>query len=104
MKKFVTNRCRALLPGVLIDYLWQLTHESEAPRQKFVLTAFPNSRGERQEIAIYRGNESSWRSVFGFNAIDAIVKVERNEQFWRMQLSDYSRKIADNQVESIVLH
>lgn len=80
IQKFATQSCKNLLPKVLVDYLWQLAAESDAATQTFILSPKYEDVGEVQDILHRRSGFSSWRRVFGFQPVEAVVEVRLTGQ------------------------
>lgn len=92
MMLYVSNGCQSRLPAVLIEYLWKLAAEdlyfhSDGERQVFLLSAKYTGAGEIQDILIRRAGASSWRTVFGYQPVDAAVEVytEGNDAYMALQ-------------------
>lgn len=80
IQKQTTAACQNLLPQVLIDYLWQLAGENQARIQTFILSPKYVGTSEVQEILHRRNNFSSWRRVFGYQPVEAVVEVHTTGQ------------------------
>ena len=85
--KFTEESCINSVPGVLIDYLWQLIAEDEAFNQVFVLK--PRRLGDRevQDIAVFTVNGSFERTVFGCEPVDATLEIGKRGDDVVMSLS-----------------
>ena len=75
--KFTEESCINSVPGVLIDYLWELIAENDTYSQVFVLK--PRRLGDRevQDIAVFTVNDSSERTVFGCEPVDATLEIRK---------------------------
>lgn len=78
----------ALLPKVLLEYIWKLVAESDVAKQIFVLTKKHTGCGDLQDILIRREQCSSWRSVFGYAPLNATIEVTRQGGDYAMALQN----------------
>jgi hypothetical protein len=85
--KFTEESCINSVPGVLIDYLWELIAEDDAYSQVFVLK--PRCLGDRevQDITVFTDNGSFERTVFGCEPVDATLKIGKQGDDVVMSLS-----------------
>lgn len=90
MQKITTSACQEQLPQVLIDYLWQLAGEGEGDTgvHSFVLSPKYVGGGQVQDILHRHNNFSSWRRVFGYPPVQAVVQVQFTGQRALMSLAD----------------
>ena len=85
---FTTEECMALLPKVLLDYIWKLVAERNVAKQIFVLTRKQTGCGDFQDILIRRNQYSSWRSVFGYEPLNVTIEVTRQGKDYAMALQN----------------
>lgn len=82
----VSTGCRRQLPPVLIDYIERLALEGEERSQTFLLTPKQTGSGPVQDILIRCGRTASWRRVFGYEPVRAVVEVFAIGGEWYMAL------------------
>lgn len=75
MRRSTTPACRQLLPQALIDYLWRLAGPDDEGVHSFTLSAKYTGGSQVQEILHLHNNFSSWRRVFGYPPVNAVVQV-----------------------------
>lgn len=76
---FVTAECKDLLPESMVGFLWRLAEQNGAEHQQFILSRKYTENGEAQDILHRAGKMSSWRRVFGGEAVEAAVEVRTTD-------------------------
>ncbi len=91
MTRIVAPEIKAMLPQVLIDYLWgliQADSDKESKEQTFTLV--PGSLGGReiQDILHTCGNSSAWHRVFGIVPLRCEIQINNDNKSWYMFMDD----------------
>ncbi len=85
--KFMEESCINSVPGVLIDYVWELIAEDDAYSQVYVLKTRRLGDRKVQDITAFTVNGSFERTVFGCEPVDVILEIRKREDDVVMSLS-----------------
>lgn len=87
--KRIEAACAALVPEVLAQYLWQFV-DATAEDCFIRLTARKLGLGNVQEIAVRPDGAAICRTVFGFEPVDAVLRVRRAGDDLTMDIAEPS--------------
>lgn len=87
MTRIITPEIKAMLPQVLIDYLWGLMQADsykESKDQTFTLVPGSLSGREIQDILHTCGNSSAWHRVSGIVPVRCEIQINNDKENWYM--------------------